>query len=137
MPMLQDVLGPYIRDRHIWECPSDTGYDAVDDEADIPLSGHPTAFSAFGTSYSYQTGLGLHNISLSGLAGTTPDGTQVGPSDINVLWDASGKWHGGRPALEGRYNVLMGDGRVVFMTRSQLSNAWNIEVTPPPAPPSN
>jgi general secretion pathway protein G len=46
------------------------------------------------------------------------------PSQVNVLFDAAGKWHGGYLFDRLRYNVLHGDGHVKNLSRSQIDRLW-------------
>jgi prepilin-type N-terminal cleavage/methylation domain-containing protein len=135
MPYLQDVLTPYISSQQIWRCPSDTGYDMLDmDAAGAPavyLDARPTAFAAFGTSYLYRTQIPLLHLHYGTLVAYKSSGSLAGPSEINVLMDGSGSWHGG-PGAQGRYDVLMADGRVASLGRAQyFTQNWSLSFTDP------
>ena len=116
MPMLQDVLQSYIRNRQIFDCPADSGYQ-VEDFTDVPLNAEPSSFQAFGTSYNYRTEIAFRH------AG---DATFAHPSDLNVLMDASGRWHGGLILDQFRYDVLFADQHVKSLSRSQLEYLWSL-----------
>jgi len=53
---LHEVVDPYVKNREMWHCPSDGGFDELEDSG-LPLNARPTAFEAFGTSYLYRTEL--------------------------------------------------------------------------------
>ena len=139
MPQIQTVLSPYTRSATVWRCPSDKGFDQVESDGVIPLAAHPSSFDKYGDSYMYRTELGLTHQTLSGVVGTepAPSTIQHGPSDINVLSDLSGEWHGSIGDVNHRYNVLMGDGRVTSMTQAQFDACWQMQFVPPTGPPSS
>ncbi|HIE53501.1 MAG TPA: DUF1559 domain-containing protein [Armatimonadetes bacterium] len=114
MPMITEVLEPYIKGPEVWHCPSDTGYDTVD-VSRFPLDGRPTSFKKFGTSYFFRTEIAFRYMSISGLAW---------PSQTNVLLDASGEWHGERAIPKRRYHILYGDGHVKTANWQQHIDAW-------------
>ncbi len=114
MPMLHEVVQPYIRSPKIFHCPADTGYD-VEDFTYVPLDARPTSFDRFGTSYNYRT-----EIAFRGMG----EASMREPASINVLFDASGSWHGGLIVDRMRYCVLHGDGHVKSLSRSQVEFLW-------------
>lgn len=117
LPLLPDVLQPYISSKEVWHCPSDTGFDTLDPTLGLtPLTARPTSFDAYGMSYFYRTELAFKEETLAGLSGVDFTGKQYGASEINVLCDCDGTWHGGSDYDEKRYNVLMGDGHVKNLT---------------------
>ncbi|MCW3060907.1 MAG: prepilin-type N-terminal cleavage/methylation domain [Capsulimonas sp.] len=132
MPALTDLLSPYIKSKEIWRCPSDSGGDFVDaGMGAIPLSARPSYYEQFGLSYSYRTELGLKRKSISETAAyePLPPYTPHGLSEINVLFDNIGSWHGDRS--NDRYNVLMGDSHMTSMTRDRLDQTWSLTLNPP------
>ena len=131
LPPLTYVLRPYIKEGNVWRCPADTGFD-VADIANVPLDARPSSFEKFGMSYYYRTELTLkRKKDLVGYDNANPP-VQYGASDINVLADGHGAWHGqDEPWSLRRYNVLMGDGRVVNLTRKQFKDAWKLYLDPP------
>jgi len=114
MAMLNDALDPYVRSRNLWECPSDTGYDVLED-FNIPLNGRPTSFQAFGMSYFYRTELAFTHARIGSLRN---------PSAINVFMDADGGWHGSRILHRRRYHILYADNRVKSVSYDQKQEAW-------------
>ncbi|MBM3495061.1 MAG: DUF1559 domain-containing protein, partial [Armatimonadetes bacterium] len=85
MPMIHETLQPYIRSSALFRCPSDTGYD-VEDFTGIPLDARPSSYQRFGTSYNYRTEIAFRHTGEAGMRT---------PADINVMFDAAGRWHGG------------------------------------------
>ncbi len=114
LPMLHEILDPYVRSAEVWYCPSDTGYDYLDD-SNIPLDGRPTAFGRFGTSYFYRTE--------AAVIGLTTTSLNRG-AEVSLLMDATGAWHGEDRGRGARLNVLFGDGHVKSATRAQYDEAF-------------
>lgn len=132
MPFLQDVLFPYVKTRAVWQCASDTGFDALEDNPDpttgepIQLKAHPTAFATFGTSYAYRTELAFRQKLFA--TGGYAKGQKVGPAEMAILTELTGKWHGGGKMSSYVYTALMGDGRVVRQNLRQNSDAWAVQL---------
>ena len=134
------VLQPYVKDAELWHCPADTGFRFADMLHPIPLDAQPTSFAKFGTSYYYRTEIALRRRRT--LTVYEPDApyTKHGASEINMIFDGKGNWHGGGtgdpPTAEewnkGRYNVLMADGHVVNMTAAQCGKMWKMRMTRAP-----
>jgi general secretion pathway protein G len=130
-PLLQsdEVLGIYVKSAGVWKCPSDTGFDhpeKVPYQLRNPVTGvaeptEPSCFEKYGTSYFYRTDLTWYN--------TAPENLD-NPGAMNVMFDASGDWHGAGH-LSWRYkrfNTLFGDFHVKNITLAQMDEAWNIPV---------
>ncbi|MEN6303301.1 MAG: DUF1559 domain-containing protein [Armatimonadia bacterium] len=118
MPLMHQVVDPYVKNREVWHCPSDKGYDVLEDTG-LPLPAHPTGFDTFGTSYMYRTEITFLQASQESMLDAV--GT-------NVLFDSDGDWHGGSGAEDGRWNVLYGDGHVKTANRSQYDKAWHTAI---------
>lgn len=118
MPMIHEVLQPYIRSKDLFRCPSDTGY-TVEDFNDVPLDATPTCYEKFGTSYNYRTEIAFRR------AG---EPSFRNPAELNVMFDAAGKWHGGLIFSRMRYNVVHGDGHVKNLHRDQVLRLWSLPV---------
>lgn len=126
---IQDVLVPYVKSTELFHCPSDFGFDVEDfsydpktglplpiDPNGTPPNAHPSSFKKFGTSYYYRTEeLAFRMAS---------EATIQHPTDVNILFDGAGDWHGGGLFAEYRYNVLFADGHAKSETRSQLDTLW-------------
>ncbi len=115
MPMLHETLQPYLRSNAIFRCPSDTGYD-VEDFNGTPLDASPSSFEKFGTSYNYRTEISFRRMG---------EASFQQPSQVNTLFDAAGRWHGGYLFDRLRYNVLHGDGHVKNLSRDQIDRLWD------------
>lgn len=114
MPLLPDTLAPYIKNKELWHCPDDTGYDSV-------VSAHPSAFRQFGMSYDYRIELPLSGAlyPTSGYERHAPF-TEHGPAEVTTLIDANGQWHGANSFDATRYNALMGDGHIMSQNQDQF-----------------
>jgi prepilin-type processing-associated H-X9-DG protein len=144
VPMLPEVLAPYLKDNAVWRCPSDTGWDTPN----LPgfesglMNVRPSAYEKFGLSYGYLTLRAFAGLRISDL----PQ-----PSLALSLFDSS-MWH--RREGETTLNILFADGhvatvsspefrRAVIRDEVQLSAALQARRfgqtlprrTPPPAPP--
>jgi prepilin-type N-terminal cleavage/methylation domain-containing protein len=134
MPLLTDILTPYVRNKEVWHCPDDSGFDVLDTNINgntgFALNARPSMFQAFGTSYMYRTEISLRHTIDSNLGGLTPSGEQAGPAEINVLMDGCGRWHGSWTVGSRRYNVLMGDEHVVDQNTDQyfVTGSWAIKL---------
>lgn len=115
MDMVQEVLLPYYHSSQLFRCPSDSGY-LIDDFTDTALDAVPSSFEKFGTSYGYRTEIAQKHISESAIEM---------PSEVNVLFDACGRWHGSLFPLFQRYNVLFADGHVKNLNKEQLLVVWS------------
>lgn len=135
LPPLPKILGPYAAGSGVWRCPSDTGYDVPDFDESVYLPAHPTSYEAYGSSYFYHTELAFRLETIGGMAAydRQPPYAEHGASDINLLWDMSGDWHGRQDASGKRFNVLMGDGHVKAMTYNALSETFQrkLDLTTP------
>jgi prepilin-type N-terminal cleavage/methylation domain-containing protein/prepilin-type processing-associated H-X9-DG protein len=115
MSFVNVVLDPYVKNSELWHCQMDGGFTVLEDTG-LPLSGTPTAFQAFGSSYHWQTELAFLQITVESL----PD-----PAAVNVMMDAWGGWHGGESMNARRYNILYADGHVKSADYNALEAAWH------------
>jgi general secretion pathway protein G len=129
IPLMHELLDPYVRAPNVWECPSDKGQE-VDDVSFELIDSMPRSFERFGSSYYYRTELTVLQYTSTNL----PDITK-----INVYFDGSGAWHGDADILREndtfkemfekmgkyRYNVLFGDLHVKNISNAQYRTAWN------------
>ena len=119
--MLPDVMESYARERDLWRCPSDSGFD-VNDITGVPLDARPTSFKKFGMSYFYRTEVTLLNLAEERLAR---------PSETHLLSDGDGGWHGA--ALTNlwrgkRYNVLFADGHTKNLSADAFDETWRVSL---------
>ncbi|MCB0824731.1 MAG: prepilin-type N-terminal cleavage/methylation domain-containing protein [Armatimonadetes bacterium] len=133
MPYLHDALDPYIKSQELFHCPSDTGTNVLDDRPFIPFTNSPSVYSNYKTSYFFRTEIAFRIYSQTGF--------QL-PSEINVLFDAAGDWHGSSKKMtddvdteellkrlkEYRYNTLFGDLHVKSLHYDALEAAWSIQL---------
>ena len=129
---LAEVLAPYVASRELWRCPSDTGFDTAD-FYNRPFAAHPSAFEQYEESYDYRTELALRQVTLTGMTAydAFPPFAEHGASEINLLCDLSGSWHGGIFLQDKRFNVLMGDGHVKTLPLSAVNAAWALWLDKP------
>lgn len=132
---LPGALDPYIKSDDIWRCPSDTGFDYLDNNdscnGPCPLSARPTMFQKYGASYLYRTEVAFRHLNLDSVSALDADGKEIGAAGIGVLFDGNGSWHGGvlsftRSSL--RYNVLFGDGHAQHTPYDQYLRAWSVHI---------
>lgn len=112
--LIHEVLQPYTNSPHIFACPADSGF-AASDFTGLPLNAFPTSYEKYGTSYYYRTEI---------TARRAREATFAFPTEINVLFDGVGHWHGTLVPLAQRYNVLFADGHVKNLSRQQMARAW-------------
>jgi len=118
---VHEVLQPYCKSKEIFHCASDFGFDTEDftglliDPGGNPPNANPSSFKKFGTSYYYRTEIAFRH------AG---DQSFQRPSELNVLFDGAGKWHGGLLPWDRRYNTLFGDGHTKSLTFDRLQFLW-------------
>jgi prepilin-type N-terminal cleavage/methylation domain-containing protein/prepilin-type processing-associated H-X9-DG protein len=136
LPALPDILQPYTSSRELWHCPADTGFDYEDAASIVSLKASPTSYSTFGLSYYYRTILALQHQTLSGVVAYEPNApfAQHGPSEINVLSDSYGFWHGDAELRTEHFNTLMADGHAASLTKAKISEAWGWSTSFPTSP---
>ncbi len=135
MPPLQDVLAPYLKNKEIWHCPSDSGYTELDISAyngtTVPLDATPTAFEASSTRpILYRTEIALLGTRYGSLVAYDSNNNPHEGAEVNVLMDGNGSWHGGSQVNQKRYNELMGDGHVINQNIVQFGQTWNLRLKP-------
>jgi len=120
LPLITSAMEPYVKSPAVWKCPSDYGFDVLDD-TNFRLNNEetkPSCFAKYGTSYFYRTQLAFRNLS---------DDFLQNPAQTNVLFDGDGAWHGTGVLnwSERRYNVLFADSHVKNVDYYGLRAAWN------------
>jgi prepilin-type N-terminal cleavage/methylation domain-containing protein len=132
---LTGSLDPYTRNREVWKCAGDAGFDVLDNNdscgGPCPLPARPSMYEKYGASYLYRTAIPLSQRPLDLLTARTTDGREVGPAEVNILFDGNGSWHGqplalGKSGL--RYVTLYVDGHAKLLTNEQYQRAWNIQI---------
>ncbi len=126
------VLNPYIKNKDLWRCPSDMGFDYLDTSG-TSISAHPSSFEQYGSSYYYRTTLAFKHKTLGGLTGYDAYApyAQHGASEIDILNDGSGSWHGGAAEADWRYNVLFGDFHAKNIIRAGLDDGRRLKLDNP------
>ena len=132
---LPNVMAGYVKDRNLWHCPDDNGFDLSGSFENIPLSAHPSCFQAFGMSYAYTTLLALDSQTIGNVRAWSrqPPYTEHDPVDVPLFFDQVGHWHGGTEPSEERLNMVMIDGHAVSVSRSR-ANELNSTVFTIPTP---
>jgi len=133
---LPNVMAGYVKDRNLWQCPDDNGFDFGGSFEDIPLSAHPSCFQAFGMSYAYTTFLALDGQIIGNVRAWSrqPPYSEHDPVDVPLLFDHVGHWHGGTERSEERMNFVMVDGHAISVTRDRADELNRILFTIPTAP---
>jgi general secretion pathway protein G len=112
--IVHEVLQPYVQSRLIFSCPSDIGF-AVPDYIPVTVNAFPSSYNKFGTSYFYRTEIAARGAGQFSIES---------PSQINVIYENVGDWHGTLIPIAGRYNTLFVDGHVSALTLAQTIDAW-------------
>ena len=129
LPLLPELLSSYISNKDVWHCPSDTGFTS----GDVLFYGlHPqgTLYAAYGMSYFYHTIFAFEGQSLDNITvyEKSPSCTQHSSAEIEIIYDATGGWHGEENYYEERYNALMGDGHITTLSEEtkQSIDQWQL-----------
>ena len=136
MPYLQDVLAPYLHASAAWRCPSDSGFDVLQEwgnpatNAPTILAAHPSCYAAFGTSYKYNTDFAFQHKLFGSDAYTS---TEIGPANFAILSDLTGSWHS--PGDQGylpeyAYMSLFADGHVKRLSNEQWADVFFVSPNP-------
>lgn len=130
---LPDVLFSYTKNKAIWACPSDSGFEIGGRSETVPLDTRPSSFDKYGNSYYYHTSLVMQDrlVSAPGAYRLTPPFPEVGPAEIIVYYDGTGAWHGGRVLAQGRSAALFADGHAKLLTRDAFARAFQITLDKP------
>lgn len=138
LKLLPDVMTAYVKEKRLWQCPADNGFEMGGAFEDIPLAAQPTCFRAFGMSYAYITLLALDGQSVGGVVAWSrkPPYSERAPAEIPLLYDHVGRWHGGAAKREdGRINIVFVDGHAAGVSRSRADELVRILFTIPAPPP--
>lgn len=133
---LPNVMSAFVKDKELWHCPADTGFDETGINENIPLDAHPTAFQAYGMSYAYTTLLAVQGQTITGVRawGRKPPYSEHDPADIPLLADAVGHWHGGVEPKDERLNLVMLDGHIITADKERSAKLQRIVFNVPSAP---
>jgi prepilin-type N-terminal cleavage/methylation domain-containing protein/prepilin-type processing-associated H-X9-DG protein len=126
LPLLHEALQPYQKSKEIWRCPSDIGME-IADFSGTPFPARPSVYEQYGSSYFFRTEIAFRQMRIGGMQR---------PAETNMLFDASGKWHGSKPAFAPeypphpnyRYNCLFADLHVKNITLDQMWQAWGVDL---------
>ncbi len=132
MPLMIDILQPYVKNRGIFVCPSDQGMQVLDFSPwqEFKVSPALAKVPEYASSYFFRTEIAFKSM--------TSTSFEL-PANINVMFDGAGHWHTPARALKAnepfdnmqsllrqyRYNVLFGDLHVKNLTHAQLQTAWD------------
>ena len=136
MKPINVVLQPYVNSQNAWRCPSDSGFSSYQLNSLYPLDAKNSSFETFGTSYYYTTKIVLAHATTSGLTAynmwdvEAEHYPEYGPSEIPLLFDGWGGWHGEEQTPYRRYNVLMADGHAKSLSQPAfgLTEMFSYEV---------
>ena len=129
MPLMSEALQPYLQNKGVFECPSDSGTQVLDNHFPEAFLSSPSMFKVYGSSYFFRTEIAFRSYSQTNFEL---------PANVNVMFDGAGHWHGDgrvlrpddsfqtyREIIPGyRYNTLYGDMHVKSLTFDQLQQAW-------------
>ncbi len=125
MPLLHEVLVPYVKTYEIFHCAADSGSKVLDSHPYLTFPAAPSMFKTFGTSYMFRTEIAFKKQSQTSLNA---------PAEINYLFDGAGHWHSGERSLElydfggrifkYRYNTLYADFHAKNLGYDRLMEAW-------------
>jgi hypothetical protein len=127
------VLEPYTKSKAVWGCPADFGFEIGGRSETIPFDTRPSSFEKYGSSYYYNTNLVMHEDPVSALRAwqRDPPYAERGPSQVVVLYDGTGIWHGGYVWNTRRYASLFADGHARVLRRPEFDAAFRITFTRP------
>jgi prepilin-type N-terminal cleavage/methylation domain-containing protein len=132
LPLLTDVLAPYITSPQVWHCPCDDGYRVIDTNG-VPFNTVPSVYAnpLYRMSYFSRTEIVFDHIPLDQI--TAHDNAnppnEYSISSINLIMDGCGSWHGDSLFYTDlRYNVLLGDGHAESMNNSAFLRAWDLVI---------
>ncbi len=130
---LPDVLLSYTKNKAIWGCPSDSGFEIGGRSETVPLDTRPSSFEKYGNSYYYHTSLVMQDrlVSAPGAFRLAPPFAEVGVTEIIVYYDGTGRWHGGRAFDQGRSAAVFADGHAKVLARDAFTRAFQITLDKP------
>ena len=127
-----EVLMPYIKNREVWRCPADTGFDYCGPYEGTTLPSHPSSYAKWGSSYITRTEIILMQRPLSTLEAVTFDGQTLGSAGIGLFFDAVGYWHGSKTLFGNRdsyrNNSLYLDGHAKSLINADYLKLWSLQI---------
>ena len=131
MQPLNDIMAPYLHTPSLWRCPSDVGYTTCGSAGNVSLYASPTGYDDYGMSYLYDTFLPLEHQTLSSVETyeVSFPHTEHSSSEITLLSDAVGTWHGEGLLGAQLSNVLFVDGHVAAIREARLKQLQNVRFT--------
>ena len=133
MPMLHEVLQPYLKSPEMFRCPADTGGKYLDNHLFRTINADNSMYKKYGSSYFFRTEIAFKYFTQTKFSL---------PANINVLFDGAGHWHGAGRAIDDgdaqrndfltatallktyRYNTLFGDFHAKSLNYDTLEAAW-------------
>jgi prepilin-type N-terminal cleavage/methylation domain-containing protein len=130
MPLLHEVLQPYMKNTEVFKCPSDIGSEVLDNHFPAVFISSPSMFKTFGSSYLFRTEIAFSRHSQTSLQQ---------PAAVNLYFDGAGHWHGAGRNLRStdsgvtffnlmrgyRYVTLYGDFHAKSLDRGKYDDAWS------------
>lgn len=109
MPLIQEVLLPYLGSKELWRCAMDSGGVGTWPKG-------PSLFASAGNSYWYQSGMALAGATdpVEGV-GASAERKRLSGSEIVLFRDWGPYWHGDRTTQLERYNAVFLDGHARAM----------------------
>jgi prepilin-type N-terminal cleavage/methylation domain-containing protein/prepilin-type processing-associated H-X9-DG protein len=125
------LLQPYVKNRDVFRCPSDIGFQNTGPSLGSVLPTSPSSFVKWGSSYYTRTSLVLRIKPLSSFSVFQNSQEIGGVSSILFMFDGGGHWHGGSGETDEkshRLNTWFLDGHVKNISRVELNMIWNYEI---------
>lgn len=133
MPLISDVLQPYLKSKEVFHCPADNGMQVLDNNFPLKLQAQPSLYAEYQTSYFFRTEIAFKQLSQTSFRL---------PASVNVMMDGAGSWHGSErgPRTDDdyytyyaltrgyRYNCVFGDFHAKSVTFDQMSQAWAVNL---------
>ena len=129
-----EVLMPYLKNKEVWRCPSDTGLDYSGPFEGTYIPSHPTSYTKWGSSYITRTEIILLKRPISTLEATDFITNQsVGTAGIGLFFDAVGYWHGSKSLFSSsrdgyRNNAMYLDGHAKSLTNADYLKLWSLSI---------
>ncbi|MGC4045794.1 MAG: prepilin-type N-terminal cleavage/methylation domain-containing protein [Armatimonas sp.] len=125
------LLDPYTKNKEVFHCPSDIGFQNTGPSLGSYLPTSPSSFKKWGSSYYTHTSLILRLKPLSSFITVQNNQEVGGPANIAFIFDGGGHWHGGSGEMnpsQHRLNTWFLDGHAKNLSRQELNNSWSYEI---------